>query len=100
MSSSMEEEYILYLEDLEDFVDTMLEEGEYPEEQFENLFLFWGKKFKETSALVITDQMVADYMSDFENENLNRALRELINKGAVDVMWDSDKNDFVFKATG
>ena len=98
MSSSMEDEYILYLEDLEDFVDTMLDEADYPQEQFENLFLFWGKKFKETSALVITDQMVADYMSDFENENLNRALRTLIEEGKVDVMWDSEKNDFVFKA--
>tara|TARA_R110002020_G_scaffold395188_1_gene605273 strand:- start:298 stop:600 length:303 start_codon:yes stop_codon:yes gene_type:complete len=100
MSSSMEEEYVLYLEDLAEFVENLLLEGDYPDEQFENLYTFWRKKFKQSGALIITDQMVADYMMDFESDNLNGALRTLIKEGKVDVMWDSEKNDFVFKATG
>ena len=98
MSSSMEEEYVLYLEDLSEFVENLLLEGEYPDEQFENLYTFWRKKFKQSGALIITDQMVADYMMDFESDNLNGALRTLIKEGKVDMMWDSEKSDFVFKA--
>ena len=98
MSSSMEEEYVLYLEDLSEFVENLLLEGDYPDEQFENLYTFWRKKFKESGALIITDQMVADYMNDFDSADLNNSLRNLIQEGVVDVMWDADKNDFVFKA--
>ena len=98
MSSSMEEEYVLYLEDLSEFVEDLLIEGDYPDEQFENLYTFWRRKFKQSGALVITDQMVSDYMMDFESDNLNGALRTLIKEEKVDVMWDSEKNDFVFKA--
>mgnify|MGYP005822870665 CR=1 FL=1 len=100
MSSSMEEEYVLYLEDLSEFVENLLLEGDYPDEQFENLYTFWRKKFKESGALIITDQMVADYMNDFDSADLNNSLRNLIQEGVVDVMWDADKNDFVFKAVG
>ena len=100
MSSSMEEECVLYLEDLSEFVENLLLEGDYPDEQFENLYTFWRKKFKESGALIITDQMVADYMNDFDSADLNNSLRNLIQEGVVDVMWDADKNDFVFKAVG
>ena len=99
MSGSMEEEYVLHLEDLSEFVEDLLIEGDYPDQQFENLYTFWRRKFNESAALIVSDQLIADYMNDFESVNLNEALRELINKGAVDVMWDSEKNDFVFKAT-
>jgi predicted acetyltransferase len=98
MSGSMEEEYVLHLEDLSDFVEEILIEGDYPDEQFTNLYTFWRKKFKESAALIVTDQMVADYMNDFDSDNLNKALRDLIKEGQVDVMWDSEKSDFVFKA--
>jgi predicted acetyltransferase len=98
MSGSMEEEYVLHLEDLSDFVEEILIEGDYPDEQFENLYTFWRKKFKESAALIVSDQLIADYMNDFESDNLNKALRDLIKEGQVDVMWDSEKNDFVFKA--
>ena len=98
MSGSMEEEYVLHLEDLSEFVEDLLIEGDYPDEQFTNLYTFWRKKFKESAALIVSDQLIADYMNDFESVNLNEALRELISKGVVDVMWDSEKNDFVFKA--
>ena len=98
MSGSMEEEYVLHLEDLSEFVEEILIEGDYPDEQFENLYTFWRKKFKESAALIVTDQMVADYMNDFDSDNLNKALRDLIKEGQVDVMWDSEKSDFVFKA--
>lgn len=100
MSSSMDEEYVLYLEDLSDFVEGLIVQGGYPDDQFENLYTFWRKKFEESGALVVTDQLVADYMNDFESDNLNNVLRVLIKQGAVDVMWDSEANDFVFKATG
>ena len=100
MSSSMDEEYVLYLEDLSDFVEGLIVQGGYPDDQFENLYTFWRKKFEQSSALVVTDQLVADYMNDFESDNLNNVLRVLIKQGAVDVMWDSEANDFVFKATG
>jgi len=100
MSSSMDEEYVLYLEDLSDFVEGLLIQGGYPDEQFENLYTFWRYKFEQSAALVVTDQLVADYMNDFESDNLNNSLRVLIKQGAVDVMWDSEANDFVFKATG
>lgn len=98
MSSSMEEEYALYLEDLSEFVEEILVEGDYPDEQFENLYTFWRKKFKESGSLIITDKMVADYMNDFDSDNLSDALRTLVEEGKVDVLWDEDKNDFVFKA--
>jgi len=39
-------------------------------------------------------------MNDFESDNLSGALRTLVEEGKVEVMWDSEKNDFVFKATG
>lgn len=100
MSSSMDEEYVLYLEDLSDFVEGLIVQGGYPDDQFENLYTFWRKKFEQSAALVVTDQLVADYMNDFESDNLNNSLRVLIKQGAVDVMWDSEANDFVFKATG
>jgi hypothetical protein len=100
MSGSMEEEYVLHLEDLSEFVEEILIEGDYPDEQFANLYTFWRKKFKQSAALIVSDQLVADYMNDFENGNLSDALRTLIEEGSVDVMWDSEKNDFVFKATG
>tara|TARA_Y100001963_G_scaffold136550_1_gene199300 strand:+ start:378 stop:677 length:300 start_codon:yes stop_codon:yes gene_type:complete len=98
MSGSMEEEYVLHLEDLSEFVEEILIDGDYPDEQFTNLYTFWRKKFKESAALIVTDQMVADYMNDFDSDNLNKALRGLIKEGQVDVMWDSEKSDFVFKA--
>ena len=98
MSSSMEEEYTLHLEDLSEFVDELLIHGDYPDEEFDNLYTFWRKKFKQSAALIVSDQLIADYMNDFECTHLNDALRELINKGEVDVMWDSENNDFVFKA--
>jgi len=100
MSSSMDEEYVLYLEDLSDFVEGLIIQGGYPDEQFENLYTFWRDKFEQSAALAVTDQLVADYMNDFESDNLNNSLRVLIKQGAIDVMWDSEANDFVFKATG
>jgi hypothetical protein len=97
MSSSMDEEYAIYLEDLSDFVEGMLDYGEYPDEQFEKLYTFWRKKFKDSSALVVTDQLVADYMNDYEMNTLNNELRVLLREGKIDVMWNSEKNDFAFK---
>ena len=97
---SMEQEYVLYLEDLEDFVADIWVDGNYADDEYETLLTFWKDKFRETTALIITDQMVADYMNDFDSADLNNSLRNLIQEGVVDVMWDADKNDFVFKAVG
>ena len=97
MSGSMEEEYVLHLEDLSDFVEEILLAAGYHVDQFTPMYTFWLKKFKESAALIISDQLITDYLSDFESESLNSALRELVKEGEVAVMWDSENNDFVFK---
>lgn len=46
----------------------------------------------------ISGSLIEDFQKEWHDEQTSQAIRSLVNDGLVEVLWDSNQNDFVFKA--
>ena len=97
--------YVLYLEDLADFVEVLLDDYvndgrmEGTPEEYDGLINHWITYFDKETALILDYMSIVEIMKEYEQHMLSKALRSLVKEGRVEVLWCEDKNDFVFKAS-
>lgn len=95
----MDSEFVLYLEDLDDFVSEILDDLECnTPEDHEILRNHWINYFAGESALIVDDEIYDGIMLDFERNQLNEVLRNLVFvEDSVELGWDSEVSDFTFR---
>ena len=95
------QEFVLYLEDLDDFVSNIIADGSYGYPQGEGhhqkLRDHWISYFDGETALILDDESYDSIMVDYDKKGLNDALLEGVRDGIWDLYWDEDKSDFTFR---
>lgn len=101
MDNYKPDEFVLYLEDIDEFVNgVMIEENlEMTPEEHELLRKHWIKEFRGESALILDDQTYTEIMNAYNDKRLSETLWDLVfNQGTVELGWCADQGDFTFKS--
>ena len=98
------EKFELRLEELKVFCEDLLDSYEidglleFNQANLEKLMMHWEDYFPDDEdVLIFNEEQYQNILKEFESDLLSDTLRGMVSDGLIDVEWNPEINDFVFK---